>query len=169
MPHSLTQTLKSNPQTKTAFLTIFFQSLFKAGAVTFPFAAGRGFFTPDSDDEELELELSELDALDEELSPPGAGGGEGAAFGGSGAAPPVDNGAGEACEFGGGTGFVSFPAAAFGDVPFNAAGGGRAAELGAVPFEAAAGLEVEFVIIVVLLIIVAVPLATLGNVVALVP
>jgi hypothetical protein len=57
-----------------------------------------------------------------------------------------------------------------GDVPFNAAGGGRAAEPGAVPFKAAAGLEeVEFVITVVLLITVAVPLATLGNVVALVP
>jgi hypothetical protein len=182
MPHSLTQTLKSNPQTKTAFLTIFFQSLFKAGAVTFPFAAG-GVFTPDSDDEELSLSLSELDALDEELSPPDAGGGEGVAFGGSGAALPVDNGAGEACAFGGGTGAVSFPFAAGGDakagggtgfvsfpaVPFNAAGGGRAAEPGAVPFKTAAGLEVEFVIIVVLLIIVAVPLATLGNVVALVP
>jgi hypothetical protein len=110
------------------------------------------------------------------------------AFGGSGAALPVDNGAGEACAFGGGTGAVSFPFAAGGDakagggtgfvsfpaVPFNAAGGGRAAEPGAVqpgavPFKTAAGLEVEFVIIVVLLIIVAVPLATLGNVVALVP
>lgn len=134
---------------------------------------------PDSEDEEL----SALDELDEELSPPGAV----VAFGSSDVELLVDDGAGGVSAFGGGVSsgavsfpfvagggakagggaiVVSFPAAAFGDVPFNAAGGGRATEPGAVPFTVAA---VEFVITVVLLIIVAVPLATLGKVVALVP
>jgi hypothetical protein len=101
----------------------------------------------------------------------GEGGEGGVAFSGGVSADAVSFPfAGGGAKAGGGAGFVSFPAAAFGDVPFNAAGGGRAAEPGTVPFRAAAGLEeVEFVITVVLLIIVAVPLATLGNVVALVP
>jgi hypothetical protein len=134
-------------QTKTSFLAIFFQSLFKVGAVPFPFAAGTGGgglfaisgggFSPDSEDEKLELELSELAELDEELPASGASGEGAAALGGSGAALPVDDGAegaGGVCAFSGGAGAVSLPLAA-------GAGGEGGAIAGAVSFPFTAGGE----------------------------